>query len=756
MRASWSARSLSALLPLGLICGPGLLYLTLWFFVALSRFTYPSELEWMEGGMIAHAARLVEGQPIYAPPSLDFVPFFYTPGYPALLWLLSPLTGGLSFSLGRLISICATLGLMALIYHSILRERTSGHRACTREDQLYALLGVGLYAGLYRTCGAFYDIARPDALAALFTGGVIYLGRFSHGARGALLASLLMSLAFFTKQTASVFYPAIGLYWLTRSWRSGLTYLATTLALCAGGCYALNLKSDGAFWSYVFEGHQGHVFYWKNLLLRYWRDLIFLAPLCLAIPWLWFRHTSPSRLLPTLLLGWWGAAFIQRALTLDYPVHMYYRELWYEGALPGRLALLLPPLMISGATLRLLTRSSRSREASGEGSQESSQESSPLRRQPHMGGYWLWLYIAGAGASALNHSTQWAYANCFMPLSLACALSIPHMVSDLRRWGGRAGARPLVVLFCAQWAAWGYSVPAQLPSDADHRALSQLTAHLTTLSAGRPILMPAAPLLPYQLGLGPVSTHQMGIQDVAYRGGVQGAERIQRGSAKRASEREWELIVTHEQTHLPWVKRGYFQAEQLAYYNAQTLRAKTGFLTRPNLIWLPRYRDPERWLTGPVKVNANFERHADWGALGWRAEGDAFGAGPQRVSSAGREGDFVAQSSRAGLGALSAQLALPNTGAEGGPWYLSALVMRLGPHTSRRPKLTLSLYDARGKRLSQARVTSGDVRRVNLALKALQLEPQHAAPLTLKVEDQDPSAGLWFDDVRWQRSFGAP
>ena len=55
----------------------------------------------MEGGTLTHAVRVVRGEPIYAPPSVDFVAFFYTPLYPRLLALLSHVTGGLSFTLGR-------------------------------------------------------------------------------------------------------------------------------------------------------------------------------------------------------------------------------------------------------------------------------------------------------------------------------------------------------------------------------------------------------------------------------------------------------------------------------------------------------------------------------------------------------------------------------------------------------------------------------------------------------------------------------
>jgi len=731
-------------LGLYVICAPGLAYLVLWLSLAALRCAYPSELEWMEGGMVAHAVRLEQGQPIYAPPSLDFVPFFYTPGYPALMWLLAPLFGGLSLTVGRVISISATLALLALIYHSVQRELSLASRGgpalSPLSRRLYALLGVGIYMGLYRTTGAFYDIARPDSLAALLTALVIYLGRSSEGARSALIAAALMSLAFFTKQTASVFYLAVGLYWLTRSLRDGLIYLLGTLSLCAAGCYVLNQQSDGAFWSYIFEGHQGHIFYWKNILLRYWRDLIFLAPITLAIPLLWFRRWSPYLLPSTLLLGWWLAALIQRVISLDYRPHMYYRELWYEELLPERLAILIPPLLITVACAFMLHR----------------REGEEGARSLSMSPYWLWIFIAGAGASALNHSTQWAYANCFMPLGLACSLSIPLMLSDLYGGDARRPRLALIAIFITQWVAWLYSPSAQTPQREDWRAAQQLSAHLKELSEGGALLSPASPLLPWQLGLGSISTHQMGIKDVAYRGGVRGArERFQSGASKPPRRPEWSLVMTHEQSPLPWLEDGYYLAERLDFESHSTLRAKTGFLTRPRELWRPRYQSQARWLPGPKPLSADFEHAEPWAALGWVAEGRSFGPRPKRLTERGRAGDYAAQSSRPGLGSLSGQLARPS--ASLGPLKqlsLSLLVKVDAPRTQRHLALSISLRDARGEPLAQLKLRNARAAQ-RLRLSSAKLS-EARWPIKLSIEDQDARAALWVDDLRWQRRLGSP
>ena len=64
-----------------------------WFAYAVShRLLYPHELEWMEGALADHAARVADGLPLYCEPSAEHVPFLYSP---LLFWL-----GGLGMTFG--------------------------------------------------------------------------------------------------------------------------------------------------------------------------------------------------------------------------------------------------------------------------------------------------------------------------------------------------------------------------------------------------------------------------------------------------------------------------------------------------------------------------------------------------------------------------------------------------------------------------------------------------------------------------------
>ena len=80
------------------------------------RIAYPYDLEWMEGGMLAHAARVADGQSLYVSPSLDFIPFIYPPLYPWVVGGLSALGFPLDYPLGRAVSLLSVALAAVALY----------------------------------------------------------------------------------------------------------------------------------------------------------------------------------------------------------------------------------------------------------------------------------------------------------------------------------------------------------------------------------------------------------------------------------------------------------------------------------------------------------------------------------------------------------------------------------------------------------------------------------------------------------------
>jgi len=149
------------------------------------RATYPLDLEWMEGGVLVHAQRIAAGQGIYVAPSVDFIPFLYTPLYPALLALLS-FVAPLGYALGRLVSILAFAAALAMIVLASMGEAAGRGRKV-----LAALAGVGgagAVAASFAFTGYFYDLVRADSLLLACAAGALLLALRGRGSRSAAVA----------------------------------------------------------------------------------------------------------------------------------------------------------------------------------------------------------------------------------------------------------------------------------------------------------------------------------------------------------------------------------------------------------------------------------------------------------------------------------------------------------------------------------------------------------------------------------------
>jgi hypothetical protein len=237
----------------------GLVQLVAHYRIFLDRAGFPLDLEWMEGGMLMHAYRLARGQTVYVAPSVDFIPFFYTPLYPALVALLSKLFG-LGYVLGRVVSLLAFSGSLVLLALAAVRQARGADPAARAAAALVGLAAAGAVAAGYVMSGAFYDLARSDSLLLFLQAAALYVATERDGRRSAAAAGVLIALAFFTKQTAAIVGIAIGAGLLVTSWRRGLVYGVAAAATLGAGLWLLNATSDGWFWKYIFEGHQSHGF----------------------------------------------------------------------------------------------------------------------------------------------------------------------------------------------------------------------------------------------------------------------------------------------------------------------------------------------------------------------------------------------------------------------------------------------------------------------------------------------------------------
>lgn len=295
---------------------PALGQLALLVITMLARASFPYDLEWMEGGLLAHAWRIDHGLGIYVQPSVDFIPYLYTPLYPGLIATLGKLFG-ISYGLGRAISILSTLAIMTLGAVAIVRESDEQARPAA---VCGAMMAGGLFAAAYPFMDGWYDLVRADTLfLAMVIGGLLGLRVWMRepGNRGLAkfgACAAVLGLSFFCKQTGVMFVAMGGALVLVLNWRRVPLYAAVTGVIGLGGTGLLNAASDGWFWTYVFEVHQAHDFnmdrFWMsfgNILWHFPMMTIAIAIGLIAVAASWVRRRERPPCCEALLL--WAPVF---------------------------------------------------------------------------------------------------------------------------------------------------------------------------------------------------------------------------------------------------------------------------------------------------------------------------------------------------------------------------------------------------------------------------------------------------------------
>jgi Dolichyl-phosphate-mannose-protein mannosyltransferase len=235
-------------------------FLLVFLGIALLRMSYPFELEGLEGGTLAEVQQILSGKPLYAPPTLEYTPFLYTPLYFYVTALPAALIGP-GFLPLRLVSTIAALGTLALIF-GFVRARTS--------SAFSGFLSAALFAATFRLGGAWFDLARVDSLFLFLTlAGAVLLSASRSVSKGAA-AGLLLALAFLTKQTALLIALSFGLLILLPGRRkAGAAFFLVLAGAVGGSTVLMNALSSGWYRFYTFQLFGQHDLV-RSQLLEYW------------------------------------------------------------------------------------------------------------------------------------------------------------------------------------------------------------------------------------------------------------------------------------------------------------------------------------------------------------------------------------------------------------------------------------------------------------------------------------------------------
>jgi len=254
--------------------------------VVAHRLAHPFDLEWLEGATLWHAQRLFDGQPLYPPPTLDFVPHPYPPLYPALVALFAHVAGGVSYALGRALSTASFAGALVIGWRFVRAEGGS-HAAAT--------VAMAIPCAAYAATGAWYDLVRVDSLWLLLTAaGTTLAWRARHSTLGLAGAAALLVAAFFTKQTAAPFMLAVSAALFVVDRRAAVVFVAALALLGLPALWAMQHATDGWFWFYVARVHRSHRFYTLAALLVPGRVLLLLLPAVPLVAFALWRRSAPS------------------------------------------------------------------------------------------------------------------------------------------------------------------------------------------------------------------------------------------------------------------------------------------------------------------------------------------------------------------------------------------------------------------------------------------------------------------------------
>jgi hypothetical protein len=289
-------------------------YIALLVVLVALRVGYPFELEWLEGAMVDHVRTILSGAPLYAKPSLTFIPLTYTPLYFYLAAALSKLIG-VGFLPLRLVSIAASAGVLVMLFRIASREA---------DDMRAGVLAAGLFAAMFGWTDGWLDLARNDSLFLLLALVAIYLLRWQESPAAYVGAGVLLSLSFLVKQTGLVVAIPLALFCAWRGWLAFACFSATVAAIVSGTTLVLDRIFDGWYLYYVRDVPAQHPLA-MEMIWGFWRfDVLRPLPLALlaSAGYLLVTLRQRERDAPLLYLlataGLCGGAWASRLHSLSY------------------------------------------------------------------------------------------------------------------------------------------------------------------------------------------------------------------------------------------------------------------------------------------------------------------------------------------------------------------------------------------------------------------------------------------------------
>lgn len=539
-QAIWAPALLAALVVVVLIVG-----------AMFGRVLYPYDLEWMEGGQLAHGWRVLHGLPLYPEPGPDWIPYIYPPGHATLLAGVGGLFG-LSAPVGRVISWVGTALACGSIATLVVRQSQGPSR------WIGGVLGAACYLTCWVPGGTFHDLVRPDALAiGLMLASLVCALERSVALQ--VLGGVLLALAFWFKHPMAAFgLPlTLGLWVRDGTWRAALRVGSSALvpAVIAVG---IQQALEPAFLTYLLAVPASHPVVAERMF-----------PLT---PW----ELGAALPFGACLVGFAALRALPRegsGLKLGVGIGIV-------AVVLGTLALLLPAMpvpavgVVSGSAALVVALA-----VVGVALVQS------LRGQHLPKSLWLGV---GLGATALLLAAWMrghvgGFTNVHLPLFAITSVGIGWAISTCRLPSSIAVVSlGLAAQFA--FAAWSIPVDRLVPTAGDELTGDRLVEALRGVEG--PVWSPISPYLPVLAGH-PPGPHQIALWDVANHPDGPWPQ-TRRGFREAVAEQRWGAVVVGERSLRFGVKKHYQAGPWVKVDPA--FRPRWGWGDRPTRVWLPAPR----------------------------------------------------------------------------------------------------------------------------------------------------------------------
>ncbi len=254
-----------------LMFGSLVIFFFFYLIVVFNRIRYPSFCgDWIEKTIFVETVRIINGSSIYISPESAPIPTLYGFVYKAFSGLLMNIFG-VQVLIPKIISTFASFATGVMIFVIVYGQ--------TRKT-FYGLISSLFYFSLYKMVAFSYDVGKTDSLCLFLIVIGVWLIQSSQKPHNVCFSALVLTLAFFTNQSAMFAIAAVFIFLIIKNKKQAVLFVLLTISSLGLGLLLLSKVTGGwyYFWTIVWPSRFPY-----NLIAGIKGMAFFSAPLFFVI-----------------------------------------------------------------------------------------------------------------------------------------------------------------------------------------------------------------------------------------------------------------------------------------------------------------------------------------------------------------------------------------------------------------------------------------------------------------------------------------